>query len=81
MTITVQLFAALAASAGAHTLALELSDGATVGDALAALAAAHPRLSVDRATLATAVNLAYVGFDHVLHAGDELALIGPVSGG
>ena len=81
MTITVQLFAALAEAVGTHTLSLDLPTGATVSDALDQLASTHPRLSADRAKVATAVNLSYVGADHVLIDGDELALIGPVSGG
>jgi molybdopterin synthase catalytic subunit len=62
--------------AGARELTLELPDGARVRDALAELdelAAGLP--------LVMAVNREYAAEDHVLGAGDELALIPPVSGG
>jgi molybdopterin converting factor subunit 1 len=76
--VTVRLFAMLRERAGAPELTLELPDGACVRDALAseplaALAGGIP--------LVMAVNREYADGGRVLDAGDELALIPPVSGG
>jgi molybdopterin converting factor subunit 1 len=74
--VRVHLFAALRERAGVNELALELPDGALVRDALA---------RVERLTsgvpVVMAVNQEYAGEDQVLSAGDEIALIPPVSGG
>jgi molybdopterin synthase catalytic subunit len=82
MTISVRLFAILRERAGQDRIALELDPGATVDDALAALAR-EPGLAepLDRMAVAMAVNRDYASGDTELHAGDELALIPPVSGG
>src|SRR3954463_10045996 len=77
MEVTVRLFAMLRERAGARELTLTLPDGARVSDALAALGdVAPPELP-----LVMAVNREYARDDRVLGAGDELALIPPVSGG
>jgi MoaE-MoaD fusion protein len=76
MIVRVRLFAMLRERAGRDELELELADGARVADALAAvddLAGGLP--------LVLAVNREYASPDAPLHAGDELALIPPVSGG
>jgi MoaE-MoaD fusion protein len=75
MRITVRLFAVLRERAGRDTLELDLADGATVRDAIAA--ADVP----DGLSVVMAVNRSYADADAPLHAGDELALIPPVSGG
>jgi molybdopterin synthase catalytic subunit len=63
--------------AGAREVTLELPEGARISDALAALRdVAPPELP-----LVMAVNREYARDDRVLDAGDELALIPPVSGG
>ena len=78
MLVRIRLFAQLRERAGASELSLELPEGALVRDALAdaqvaALAQGLP--------LVLAVNRAYADDDAPLAAGDELALIPPVSGG
>jgi molybdopterin synthase catalytic subunit len=76
MLVTVRLFAMLRERAGADRVQLELPDDARVADALAAvgdLARGMP--------LVMAVNRRYADADSPLSAGDELALIPPVSGG
>jgi MoaE-MoaD fusion protein len=76
MEIRVRLFAMLRERAGRSEIVLELPEGAVVGDALARvedLAGGLP--------LVMAVNREYARADAPLHAGDELALIPPVSGG
>lgn len=81
MTIRVLFFGSLAHDLGTGADTLDLSDNATVSDALSALCAAHPAMQKHRALLATAVNLEYVDLSRRLCHGDELALIPPVSGG
>ena len=76
MRIAVRLFAGLRERAGVAERALELPDGAAVGDVWPAL-----ELGDEPAGLLYAVNRAYAERDHVLRDGDEVALIPPVSGG
>jgi MoaE-MoaD fusion protein len=76
MTVRIRLFAMLRERAGRDELELELPEGACVADALAALDHLAGGLS-----LVLAVNREYAPPDAVLRAGDELALIPPVSGG
>jgi molybdopterin converting factor subunit 1 len=76
MHVRVRLFASLRERAGADEVELELPDGALVSDALAQLNAITDGLRV-----VMAVNHEYADPDASLAAGDELALIPPVSGG
>jgi MoaE-MoaD fusion protein len=76
MEVTVRLFAMLRERAGAREVTLSLPDGARVSDALAELGSIAEGLP-----LVMAVNREYADEDKVLDAGDELALIPPVSGG
>ena len=76
MTVRVRLFAMLRERAGRDVLDLDLPDGASVADALAALSDLTGGI-----TCVLAVNRDYAEPDQVLAAGDELALIPPVSGG
>ncbi len=76
MQVRVRLFAGLRERAGTNELALELPDGARVRDALASMR----ELTAD-VPVVMAVNHEYAAEDETLSAGDELALIPPVSGG
>ena len=76
MRITVRLFAGLRERAGTRSLELDLPDGASVDDALAACGSL-----VEGVPVVMAVNREYADGAVVLAAGDELALIPPVSGG
>src|SRR5829696_6968008 len=76
--VTVRLFAMLRERAGAPELTLELPEGARVKDALAS---APLSALADGIPLVMAVNREYADGEQVLDAGDELALIPPVSGG
>jgi len=82
MTVTVRLFAILRERAAADSVQLELPDGATVADALAALAEL-PSLAglIERLPVQMAVNRDYASPQTPLSQDDELALIPPVSGG
>jgi molybdopterin synthase catalytic subunit len=79
MCVQVRLFASYRESAGTARLEVLLPTGATVSHLLAALAERVPGLSAARGLVA--VNHTYVAADCVLHDGDEVALIPPVSGG
>jgi MoaE-MoaD fusion protein len=76
MRVRVRLFAMLRDRAGTSELELDLPDGARVRDALAEM-----RPLAEGLPLVMAVNREYADADHELVAGDELALIPPVSGG
>jgi len=76
MRISVRLFAGLRERAGTPTLELELPEGAAVRDALAALSDLTGGVQV-----VMAVNQEYATGHQILRAGDEVALIPPVSGG
>jgi molybdopterin converting factor subunit 1 len=74
--VTVRLFAMLRERAGAPAVTLELPEGARVRDALDSLSGL-----AEGVPLVMAVNREYASEEQVLDAGDELALIPPVSGG
>ena len=76
MRVTVRLFAQLRERAGQPELELDLPDDARVRDALAAIGDLAAGLPV-----VMAVNREYAPADAPLSAGDELALVPPVSGG
>lgn len=82
MRVTVLLFAMLRQRAGTPSLELDLPDGATAADALAALGRREGLGEVvGRLPLRVAVNREYVPESTALATGDELAVIPPVSGG
>ncbi len=81
MRCRVLVFARLAEALGAGELPLDLPEGATVGDALEALARAHGPVAQMRASLAVAVNERYARPAAAVRDGDTIALIPPVSGG
>jgi molybdopterin synthase catalytic subunit len=74
--VNVRLFAGLRERAGTDRLELDLPEGARVADALAQVQHLAPGVS-----LVLAVNRDYASGDVVLSAGDELAVVPPVSGG
>ena len=75
MKVSVRLFAVLRERAGSNLVEVELPDGATVRDAIAALPVAQG------VPVVMAVNREVAAEDVVLQPDDELALIPPVSGG
>ena len=80
MVVSVRLFAGLRERAGTDRLQVELPEGARVADVLAAMADTpvgelRPRECV------VAVNREYAAADAPVRAGDEVALVPPVSGG
>ena len=81
MRIGVLYFAVFRETLGRYVETLELPDGAKVSDAVVALAASHPPIAKLAGKFRVAVNQDFAPDDHVLHEGDELALIPPVAGG
>ncbi len=81
MLIRVRLFATLRQLAGWAHQTVDLPEGATVAEALAELDRRYPQLTVTTRTIYVAVNQEYAKNTQLLHAGDELALFPPVSGG
>ena len=81
MTVRIKLFAVLRDKAGVSDLRLELPRDATVSSAIQTLVARHPDLRPFANRIAFAVNLERAAPDVILHDGDELALLPPVSGG
>lgn len=83
MVLEVHLFAVLRERAGRDRVTLDLAEGSTVADALRCLADQHEPLAepLSGMSMVMAVNQSYARMDAVLHGGDELALIPPVSGG
>jgi len=81
MRVTILYFAAARERAGAASEKLELAEGATAGDALAAACALHPPLQAVAAKLRLAVDEEFAPADRKLREGSQIALIPPVSGG
>ena len=83
MKTSVKLFAILREKAGTPELTLELAEHATVADLMKEMAHRYPAMleGVSPTTTMVAVNAEYVQESHLLHDGDEVALIPPVSGG
>ena len=81
MRISVLYFAVFRERLGKGHDELDLPTGATVAEAVAALAARHPAIAQLRGTFRIAVNQDFTDDAHALADGDELALIPPVAGG
>ena len=82
MTITIRFFASFRDLTGAAAVTREVSDGATVEDAMRLVETEFPRLQgkLDRMAL-IAVNEAYASRQTPLQAQDVVAFFPPVSGG
>jgi MoaE-MoaD fusion protein len=82
MDVRIRLFAQLREAAGAEFLDAALPDGATVAEAMRVLEARPPLGELlARLPVRMAVNREVAGPEVRLRAGDELALLPPVSGG
>ncbi|MDE2816683.1 MAG: MoaD/ThiS family protein [Chloroflexota bacterium] len=81
VSITLRLFAVFRETLGSGTLTQEVPAGTTVGEVLDRLIAENAALAGTRAAVSFSVNRSYASADTVLHAGDEVAFIPPVSGG
>lgn len=81
MRIRVLYFAIFRERLGMDGEDLEVPEGASVSDALAALGERHEAIAALAGRYQTAVNQSMVPVDAALSDGDELALIPPVAGG
>jgi MoaE-MoaD fusion protein len=81
MLIRVLFFGLLKDLVGRSTETVELPEGARLQELLAHYAAQFPRLGEMLPALALSVNQEYSRGDRPLRAGDEVALLPPVSGG
>ena len=80
MQLSVRLFASVREAVGEQSLALDLPEGATVSILTQELHARFPQIRELPPALVS-VNYEYVGEEHPLHEGDQVAIIPPVSGG
>lgn len=83
MQVRVRLFASYREAAGVGEVQVDLPEGATVDDAIAAVTLRYPRVAPagGASGLVAARNREYASRDATLADGDEVALIPPVSGG
>ena len=81
MTVRILLFAGLRERLRSDWVELELPEGATVAELLAALDEQHPALRELLPPCRVAVEQEFVAAGHRVRAGDEIAVIPPVSGG
>ena len=81
MKVSLLFFAAAREAVGREADAIEVPPNASVQEVLQSLLQRHAALAPLRGSLRVAVNEAFVDEDHVLHDGDRLALLPPVSGG
>jgi molybdopterin converting factor small subunit len=79
--VRVRLGAGLSRFADAPLLSVDLADGASVGELLAALGTQQPSLEPALPSVLPVVAGTHVERDARLHAGDEVALLIPVAGG
>ncbi|NGQ95868.1 molybdopterin converting factor [Brevibacillus sp. SYP-B805] len=81
MHVNVLLFAALAERANRREIPVQLPEAATVGALLQAIGDAYPALAPLLPSCFVSVNQEYAQPDRVINAGDEIAILPPVSGG
>jgi molybdopterin converting factor subunit 1 len=81
MQVHVKLFATYRELLGSRQLTWSARDGLTLRELVDEVLTKYPRLSGHRDTMLLAVNQAFAGPEKVLHEGDEVALMPPVSGG
>ncbi len=82
MRVSVLLFGPQATLAGARSVDLAIEKEApSVSDVLAALHEAAPALTGSLASSRLAINHEFAAADQTIRQGDEVALIGMVSGG
>jgi molybdopterin converting factor small subunit len=81
MRVQVQFFSHLRDIAGSSGVALESNDGATAADLLEQLYARFPRLRDWDSSILIGAGVEFVGRDHRLRDGEEIAIMPPVQGG
>ena len=81
VNVDVRYFAMIREVVGCARERRQVASGTTVGGLFDILMEDHPRLERMKPVTMLMVNQAYVPADHLLHEGDEVAFIPPVSGG
>lgn len=81
ISVRVKLFAVAKDLAGTDEATLSLHDDAPASSVLDHFLRVNSRFEDWKAHLRLAVNNEYVDLNHLLHDGDEVAIIPPVSGG
>ena len=81
MKVRVQFFAQLRDAIRTSETEIELKEDARVDDLLAALFARFPSLRSWSNSILVGAGVEFVKRDHVLHDGDEIAVMPPVQGG
>ena len=81
MRISIRYFAGHRDITGTREEQLDLAEGLTVADLWDALIERYPRLAPYRGRMLYSVNEDFGTLATVLHDGDEIAFIPPVSGG
>ncbi len=77
----VRFFALYRERAACNSHSLTLSEGATVADMTSEIRNLFPRLAPPEVKIVVAVNADYADPGDLLHQGDDVCLIPPVSGG
>jgi len=80
MKVTVLLFARYREAAGDRAIVVDLTEGATLGDAWAAVRRRVPALAAETGPM-MALDQAYRGPETAVLPGSEIAFFPPVSGG
>ncbi len=81
MRVTVRLFARLRDIAGTAEMHREVGSGATIGTIWREMVDEFPALAGYERSISCAVNADYARMGQLLHDGDEVAFLPPVSGG
>lgn len=81
MRVNVLYFGTLKDLFASERDAIDLPDGSTIDSLLSLLRAQTSKQNEVWRTLAVAVNQEYAALSTILHEGDEVALLPPVSGG
>jgi molybdopterin converting factor subunit 1 len=81
MNIRVRLFAGMRERAGRSEIPVVLPDATDITGLKEQLAVDYPALTLDKQRFTVTVNRSFAKPDQILHDGDEVALIPPVSGG
>jgi len=81
MDVRVRFFASLRGLTGETEISLEIPEGTTLGSLFARLVEIHPDLADQRPRILLAVDGKVCQDSQSLSAGDDIALLPPVSGG
>ena len=81
MELNVRLFALYRERAGLRAFTVDLPEGAKVADLTDEVRRLFPGLAPAEVQIVVAVNADYADAGLVLHVGDDICLIPPVSGG